>query len=194
MGVREVPVQTWAIYPSQPFNRARLAAIQSRLYESARFVFFAAIPQPPKEAGGSARLVLKVIETADGPLLGERFSCADAAGHRWESSLEVASLPFLGDHRVQGAPVLPGAAQVELALSASRQVLGGGYRLQDLELLQALFLDQPRMLQVSLRPGPGGIAFSSWAFVLLGSPMMSGEPRSRPRGLRQDKRVRRRAR
>jgi hypothetical protein len=60
--------------PGQPINRARLAAIQTRLYESARFVFFAAIPQPPKEPGDSPRLVLKLIETADGALLGERLS------------------------------------------------------------------------------------------------------------------------
>lgn len=65
--------------PGQPFDRSRLAAVQTRLYESARFVFFAAIPQPAAEAGGAPRLTLKVIEAADGPLLGQPFSAEEQA-------------------------------------------------------------------------------------------------------------------
>lgn len=65
--------------PGQPFNRSRLAALQTRLYDSARFVFFAAMPQPPKEPGGSPKLVLKLIEAADGPLLGQAFSPEEEA-------------------------------------------------------------------------------------------------------------------
>jgi hypothetical protein len=65
--------------PGQPLTHSRLAAIQTRLYDSARFVFFAAMPQPPKEPGGSPRLVLKLIESADGPLLGQAFSPEEEA-------------------------------------------------------------------------------------------------------------------
>jgi hypothetical protein len=63
----------------QPLTRGRLAAMQTRLYESGRFAFFAAIPQPPKEPGDGLRLVLKVIEAADGPLLGQAFSPEEEA-------------------------------------------------------------------------------------------------------------------
>jgi hypothetical protein len=63
----------------QPLNRARLSNLQTRLYESARFVFFAAIPEQSEETGGAPKLTLKVIEAADGPLLGQPFSAEEQA-------------------------------------------------------------------------------------------------------------------
>jgi hypothetical protein len=63
----------------QPLNRSRLASLQMRLYESARFVFVAAVPARPAEDGAAMKLRLKLIEVADGPLLGEPFSLEEQA-------------------------------------------------------------------------------------------------------------------
>ncbi|MGH7137054.1 MAG: hypothetical protein ACREHD_15040, partial [Pirellulales bacterium] len=63
----------------QPLNSGRLANLQMRLYESARFVFVAAVPAPPAKPGEAVKLRLKLIEVADGPLLGEPFSAEEQA-------------------------------------------------------------------------------------------------------------------
>ena len=65
--------------PGQPFDRNRLSAIQARLYESGRFAFSAAIPEMPAERGQPPKLILKLVETPDGPLLGEAPSAEEQA-------------------------------------------------------------------------------------------------------------------
>lgn len=50
------------------------------------------------------------------PLLGYRLKDSDII---WENNLDVAELPYLADHVVDGAVVLPAAAFVEMALAAS---------------------------------------------------------------------------
>ncbi|ATL87454.1 type I polyketide synthase [Streptomyces malaysiensis] len=46
--------------------------------------------------------------------------------HSWRARTGTAALPWLGDHRVHGAPVLPGAASYALALTAACEVFGTG--------------------------------------------------------------------
>jgi len=60
--------------------------------------------------------------TREHPLLGWRLKDAAAA---WENSLDPESFPWLADHKVGDAIVLPGAAFAELALAASRAHFGG---------------------------------------------------------------------
>ena len=67
------------VAPGQPFDRNRLSNLQTRLYESGRFAFSAAIPEMPKQAGQPPKLTLKLIEAADGPLLDEPFSAEEQA-------------------------------------------------------------------------------------------------------------------
>lgn len=52
------------------------------------------------------------------PLLGWRLRDAVAT---WENVLDPATMPYLADHRVGGAVVLPGTAYLELALAAGRE-------------------------------------------------------------------------
>ena len=52
------------------------------------------------------------------PLLGWRLKDTDVA---WENVLDPVTLPWLSDHRVGGAIVLPGAAYCEMALAAARE-------------------------------------------------------------------------
>ncbi len=63
----------------QPLNRRRLASVQMRLYESGRFVFAAAVPAPPGQKGEPPKLRLKLVESVEGPLLGEPFSAEEQA-------------------------------------------------------------------------------------------------------------------
>ena len=53
----------------------------------------------------------------DHPLLGFR---QEGAVRSWLNHLDADILPWLADHAVEGVPVLPGAAVVEMALAAAR--------------------------------------------------------------------------
>jgi NADPH:quinone reductase-like Zn-dependent oxidoreductase/acyl carrier protein len=60
------------------------------------------------------------------PLLGEPIHLSSGPGPRvWEALLSTEELPYLADHRVQTAVVLPGTAYLEMALAAARLALDG---------------------------------------------------------------------
>jgi acyl transferase domain-containing protein/thioesterase domain-containing protein/acyl carrier protein len=83
------------------------------------------------------------------PLLGSRL---ESAQPMWNGSIDKQHLTYLDDHRVQGIVVYPGAAYVEMALAAAKEIFGEGhYVLEDIEFLQALFLaDEPVTVQLSV--------------------------------------------
>ncbi|KNB50449.1 type I polyketide synthase [Streptomyces caatingaensis] len=56
------------------------------------------------------------------PLLGTRLPAAEPV---WSGTLEPARLPWLADHRVDGAVVMPAVGYAEMALAAVRQTAGG---------------------------------------------------------------------
>jgi acyl transferase domain-containing protein/acyl carrier protein len=88
----------------------------------------------------------------DHPLLGFRQAGAVAA---WVNHLDTALLPFIADHRVDGAPVLPAAAIIDMALAAARTRHPEATALQlcDVELLRPVALgDGPREMRCSLLP------------------------------------------
>lgn len=61
------------------------------------------------------------------PLLGMRLSSASQPGVQfWETELTVNQAPYLKDHRVLGAVMLPAASYLDAALTAARQALGQG--------------------------------------------------------------------
>lgn len=63
----------------QHLDRAALARLQARLYESARFAYIDAQPAAPEAPGGPIKLVLKLIETPDAPPLDRPFSAEEQA-------------------------------------------------------------------------------------------------------------------
>ncbi len=80
------------------------------------------------------------------PLLGWPLKEADAA---WENLLDVRTMPWLKDHDVAGATVLPGAAYVEMALAASRLHFGGGTaEIEELDIIAPLVLDAEHARQL----------------------------------------------
>ncbi|HET7550229.1 MAG TPA: SDR family NAD(P)-dependent oxidoreductase [Gemmatimonadaceae bacterium] len=139
-----------------------------RLYPEGRFV-----PPPPyvwqrerfwfHEAGANVftmpGTLPKDSRRSSHPLLPLHWERADAPGtHCFESELDMASLPWLADHRVEGMALLPAAAYVEMALAASMEIAGPGPRtLRDVQLHKALFLtpDEPSRIQLVMGPEGG---------------------------------------
>jgi acyl transferase domain-containing protein/acyl carrier protein len=105
------------------------------------------------------------------PLLGQRMSAAHPS---WELELSPRLLPYLADHRIQENVLLPGAAFVEMALAAAREVFGEGeYSVEELAFRKALFLtdaSDPR-LQTVLNPQQATVEIYSY------TPTASGESR-----------------
>ncbi len=86
-----------------------------------------------------------------------------------ESHFNIARLPFLAEHRVQGTLVSPGACQIVLALSGAELCLGPG---QPLLLTEGLLpeplileLDQTRTVQAYFAAADGDLAFDLSSFV-----------------------------
>ena len=88
------------------------------------------------------------------PLLGDRLRCAKPT---WQTPVEPARLGWVGDHVVSGAVVLPGAAYLEMALSAGRTVATSPVEVVDLDIAEALVLpwDDPTM-DVTIETGLSG--------------------------------------
>lgn len=73
------------------------------------------------------------------PLLGWRLKDSEAS---WENILDPMILPWLADHQVGGAIVLPGAAYVEMTLAAAREMFGGErFELEQLDILAPVVFD-----------------------------------------------------
>jgi acyl transferase domain-containing protein len=87
----------------------------------------AALPVPPADAH---------------PLLGAKIDLAADDVRVWTSTIDLERLPFLGDHRVQGAAIVPATAYVELAFAAAEAVLGARpVRLSDIVNERPLILN-----------------------------------------------------
>ncbi|MFD7631781.1 SDR family NAD(P)-dependent oxidoreductase, partial [Streptomyces sp. NPDC059851] len=80
------------------------------------------------------------LRSADHPLLGASVTLADADGLLLTGRLSLATHPWLADHRVAGAALLPGTAFVELALRAGEKA--GCDRVEDLTLAAPLVLPE----------------------------------------------------
>ncbi len=73
------------------------------------------------------------------PLLG--YPLSEQAG-QWENQLDTALLPYLADHEVGGAVVLPAAAFVEMALAASQLAFGhASHTLEEMEIHAPVVLE-----------------------------------------------------
>ena len=103
----------------------------------------------------SIEAVELVSPVRDHPLLGFRDpqSC-DA----WMSHLSTVSEPFLADHAVDGMPVLPAAAMIEMALAAARarHPEAATLELQDLEITRPLALEPGSERDCRVSVGPDG--------------------------------------
>ncbi|MEU3098020.1 acyltransferase domain-containing protein, partial [Streptomyces sp. NPDC006967] len=84
-------------------------------------------------------------------LLGERIDSAVQPGtHYWQMDFS-AKTAAMGDHRIGGAAVVPGAGFVEMALAAAREVLeGDGHALSDVLFQQPMILPESGLTRVQV--------------------------------------------
>ncbi len=62
-------------------------------------------------------------------------------GHRWSTTVSLAAFPVLGDHRILGSCVLPGAAMIVMMRAAATEIFGArAIELADMRLPDALFI------------------------------------------------------
>lgn len=86
------------------------------------------------------------------PLLGARL-VEDA--HEWHNLVDVALVPYLADHVVDGEIVVAGAALAEMALAVGREINPeGALGLEDFDILQAMTLTNDGMREVITRHTP----------------------------------------
>ncbi|MFY0568047.1 SDR family NAD(P)-dependent oxidoreductase [Archangium lansingense] len=112
------------------------------------------------EPAATARI--RAVRSSSGghPLLGSSFTASVHEETRfWESALSATEPSYLADHRVSGSVVVPGAAYLEMALSAAREVSGEtAHELVDTSFKEGLLLPegQPRVVQMALSDEGGG--------------------------------------
>ena len=76
----------------------------------------------------------------------------------WEARLDLRLAPYLADHRVQHAAIMPAAAYLELAFAVGREAFGTiGCELRDVKFANPCFLapEEPLRLQTSFDPDFG---------------------------------------
>ncbi len=110
------------------------------------------------------------------PLLGWRLPDAEAA---WENTLDPMVLPWLADHQVGGAVVLPGAAYLEMALAAAREWFAHSRLVvEELDIISPMVFDgdHARSLRLTLNTRDGSfqikarqrLASDEWALHATG--------------------------
>lgn len=95
------------------------------------------------------------------PLLGAALAQQTGC---WQQTLDTALLPWLSEHQVGNAVVLPGSGFAELALAAAAQLCPSGpLVVEDLEIQAPLLFDagQSRVLRTEVDAQDGSLRFSS---------------------------------
>ena len=112
--------------------------------------------------GAAAATTFMERNPSDHPLLGARLRSARPV---WENDAGTGATEYLQEHIVQGSPVYPGAAYVEMALAARRSIdPGSSIVVRDIEFLKPLVLDRESgtAIQFAFDPEDGGFeVFSS---------------------------------
>jgi acyl transferase domain-containing protein/acyl carrier protein len=145
--VQGVPVDWSRIYP-----HGRVVDLPGHPWQRRRYWLDGqAGAQAPVMAGGH-------------PLLSAPFSTADHS-RIWTARLNVEALPWLKDHVVRGATLLPASAYVEMAIAAARQIFGHAYvHVSALRLKEAIVLSPAgdhvvQLVATAERPGHWSIKF-----------------------------------
>lgn len=92
------------------------------------------------------------LEEAPYTLLGWRV---DPQGSVWKNHLDALLLPDLAGHVVDGKPIMPGSAYIEIAVQAARRYYGSPeVEIANLEILRPLDLRDNRIAELSTRISP----------------------------------------
>ncbi|MFC6094135.1 type I polyketide synthase, partial [Saccharothrix lopnurensis] len=105
----------------------------------------------PRAADAAGDVTAAGLRPAGHPLLGAAVELPDSDGHLFAGSLSVRSHPWLADHAVLGAVVVPGTAHLELAVRAGDEV--GCSRVEELTLHTPLVLPARGRVDVQVAVG-----------------------------------------
>jgi phthiocerol/phenolphthiocerol synthesis type-I polyketide synthase C len=86
-------------------------------------------------------------------LIGDHIQPAwSTATHVWRRDLGTDSCPFLTDHRVDGALLVPASVYLEMALEAAAEILGpdGSFTIENVRFEQAMVLSEREVREVQV--------------------------------------------
>lgn len=134
------------IWPDQSGNRVDLPT-----YPFQRESYWVDV-QPLAQNRSSERL-----QQNHHPLIGDRIPLAGTAAIHFETTITPTSAPFLQEHQVFGATVLPAVAYLEMALAAGKAIQSDtesphSWTIDDVNFHQALLLGTAQTVQVVLTP------------------------------------------
>ncbi|WP_176959700.1 type I polyketide synthase [Lentzea jiangxiensis] len=129
----------WAAY----FSGARVVDLPTYPFQRDRY--WLPVTAPAGDASGLG------LSSLDHPLLGAAVSVADADGFLFTGILSTRTHPWLADHVVMGAVVVPGTALVELAVRAADET--GLTSIEELTLQAPLVLPENAGVHVQLWVG-----------------------------------------
>ncbi|WP_375410016.1 SDR family NAD(P)-dependent oxidoreductase [uncultured Methylobacterium sp.] len=88
------------------------------------------------------------------PLFGSRIS---PDGLEWHGHVDVATVPELDDHRIEGQAILPGAAFIEMALSVAREATrSDAVVLAEFEIQSPMVFGEDALREVTVRLSGSG--------------------------------------
>ncbi|NEU11035.1 SDR family NAD(P)-dependent oxidoreductase [Methylobacterium sp. BTF04] len=110
------------------------------------------------------RRAFRLAETTEGvggtsprayhPLYGSRLT---ADGLEWHGHVDIATVPDLDDHRIDGQAILPGAAFIEMALGVAREATrSDGVVLAEFEIQSPMIFGEESLREVMVRVSGSG--------------------------------------
>lgn len=88
------------------------------------------------------------------PLIGSRNA---SDGLEWQGYVDIATVPELDDHRIEGQAIMPGAGFVEMALAAAREALRSDeIVLADFEIQSPMVFNEDALREVAVRLSGSG--------------------------------------
>ncbi|RZK81580.1 MAG: beta-ketoacyl synthase, partial [Methylobacterium sp.] len=90
------------------------------------------------------------------PLYGSRVA---PDGLEWHGHVDIATVPELDDHRIDGQAILPGAAFIEMALGVAREAMkSDSVTLADFEIQSPMVFGEESLREVAVRVAGSGNA------------------------------------
>jgi phthiocerol/phenolphthiocerol synthesis type-I polyketide synthase C len=148
-----------AIFAPQSSDAAELRSLPRYPWQRERFW----VPRTPESTDPAT-------VPYDHPLLGQRVGPQPL---EWVRHLGLEQMPWLADHAVGGAAVMPAAAMLDLALAAARvrKPAAAALELLEVEIGRALVLEPHVMREIRLRVGA-----ATGEFELVSRPRLTDDP------------------